>query len=92
MDAVNFRHIKESHSLHLEEEESSPSPPHSAPILNGPGAPARMASNSNLSTRSQGRARSKGQSTPGSPIGDTGDGDDLFGAFSSVTLHHDGDT
>ncbi|KAJ3729029.1 AGC/RSK protein kinase [Lentinula guzmanii] len=93
VDAVNFRHIKESHSLHLEEEESTPSlnhPPHSAPILSGPGTP-RMPSNSNLSTRSQGRARSRGQSTtPGTPIGEM-EGGDLFEAFSSVTLHHEGD-
>ncbi|KAJ3883133.1 AGC/RSK protein kinase [Lentinula edodes] len=90
VDAVNFRHIKESHSLHLEEEESmlSPNhPPHSAPILNGPGT-SRMPSNS---TRSPGRTRSRGQSTPGTPIGETEDGGDLFEGFSSVTLHHEGD-
>lgn len=45
VDAVNFRHLKESHSLHLE-----------------------GGSNEQL-----------------------GPDDDLFGAFSSVTLHHDGD-
>ncbi|GAW01905.1 Pkinase-domain-containing protein [Lentinula edodes] len=90
VDAVNFRHIKESHSLHLEEEESmlSPNhPPHSAPILNGPGT-SRMPSNS---TRSPGRTRSRGQSTPGTPIGETEGGGDLFEGFSSVTLHHEGD-
>ncbi|THV03268.1 Pkinase-domain-containing protein [Dendrothele bispora CBS 962.96] len=44
VDAVNFRHMTESHSLHLEEEE------------------------------------------------EIGESSDLFGAFSSVTLHHDGET
>ncbi|KIK65442.1 hypothetical protein GYMLUDRAFT_38905 [Collybiopsis luxurians FD-317 M1] len=93
VDAVNFRHIKESHSLHLEEEEPTTPPVQQAlgaPVSNGPATPTRVASNSNLSTRSQGRGRSRGQSTPGSPSGD-GDGD-LFEAFSSVTRVHDGET
>lgn len=60
LDAVNFRHLKESHSLHLEDQTQGPS---SHP------------------------------STPGLPREDGMDGtsDDLFGAFSSVTLHYDGD-
>ncbi|KAJ4472312.1 AGC/RSK protein kinase [Lentinula aciculospora] len=56
VDAVNFRHPKESHSLHLEEEEST----------------------------------SAQSTTSGTPMGET-EGGDLFEAFSSVTLHHEGD-
>jgi len=49
VDAANFRHMKESHSLHLEEQ---------------------MTGAVGYSSRST---------------------EDLFGAFSSVTLHYDGD-
>ncbi|TFK43355.1 Pkinase-domain-containing protein [Crucibulum laeve] len=57
LDAVNFRSLKESNSLHLEDQ-----------MLGVAGHP-----------------------NPGTPgVGD--DGMDLFGAFSSVTLHYDGDT
>ena len=52
---MNFRHLKESNSLHLEDQ----------------------------STRSSGYR--KGMSTDRR-------GEDLFGAFSSVTLHYDGDS
>lgn len=52
-DAVNFRNLKESHSLHLEDQ------------IVGPGS-----------------------RTPEEGL----DGEDLFGAFSSVTLHYDGDS
>jgi protein-serine/threonine kinase len=51
---VNFRHLKESNSLHLEEQNTG---------KNG---------------------CSKGTSMRG--------GEDLFGGFSSVTLHYDGDS
>ena len=51
---MNFRHLKESNSLHLEEQKRS----------NGYSNGMRM---------------------------DRG-GEDLFGAFSSVTLHYDGDS
>ena len=50
-EAVNFRKLKESHSLHLEEQV----------------------------------ARREGWEGSGA------DGTDLFGAFSSVTVHYDGD-
>ena len=34
-----------------------------------------------------------GAQTPGTPDGlEPTSGDDLFGAFSSITLHHDGDS
>ncbi|KAF9008886.1 kinase-like domain-containing protein [Cyathus striatus] len=57
LDAVNFRNLKESNSLHLED---------------------------------QMVGKTGHSSQPGTPgIGD--DGVDLFGAFSSVTLHYDGD-
>ena len=52
-DAANFRNIKESNSLHLEDQ-----------------AP-----------RNHARSRRRGLQA---------DGTDLFGAFSSVTLHYDG--
>ncbi|KAF9076364.1 kinase-like domain-containing protein [Rhodocollybia butyracea] len=81
VDAVNFRHIKESHSLHLEEEEATPSPvhsPHGAPTLDG-----SPISNSK-------RSRSRGQSTTNTPI--DREGGDLFEGFSSLTRVHDGET
>ena len=52
---MNFRHLKESNSLHLEEQNMG------------------------------GNGYTKGMSM------DRG-GEDLFGAFSSVTLHYDGDS
>jgi len=55
LDAVNFRHLKESNSLHLEDQ--------------------CMRSNGYR----RGMRRERG-------------GEDLFGAFSSVTLHYDGDS
>ncbi|KAG5648659.1 hypothetical protein DXG03_000005 [Asterophora parasitica] len=58
-DAVNFRNLKESHSLHLEDQT----------VAVG-GSPSRH---------------------PGTPDDEHGD-EDLFGAFSSVTLHYDGDS
>ncbi|GLB33634.1 putative serine/Threonine protein kinases, catalytic domain [Lyophyllum shimeji] len=60
-DAVNFRNLKESHSLHLEDQTVSVT-----------GSPSKH---------------------PGTPDeGVQADGTDLFGAFSSVTLHYDGDS
>lgn len=64
LDAVNFRHLKESNSLQLEDQ------------LTGV-AGAAMGY--------------PGPGTPGLDDGlDVPDGD-LFGGFSSVTLHYDGD-
>jgi len=60
-DAVNFRNLKESHSLHLEDQ-----------TVGIAGI-----------TRQAGTAGSNR---------DDADGVDLFGAFSSVTLHYDGDS
>lgn len=54
---MNFRHLKESNSLHLEEQ----------------------------SRCTRGNGYTKGTRM------DRG-GEDLFGAFSSVTLHYDGDS
>ncbi|KAF9469058.1 kinase-like domain-containing protein [Collybia nuda] len=59
-DAVNFRNLKESNSLHLEDQIVTVASGH-------PG-------------------------TPGLDEGTQADGTDLFGAFSSVTLHYDGDS
>lgn len=61
---MNFRHLKESNSLHLEDQ-------------------------------IQGVAGSSHPGTPGGGedgIDGTAEGTDLFGAFSSVTLHYDGDS
>lgn len=55
----NFRHLKESNSLHLEEQ---------MPTLSG---------------------KSHSSAHGGNTLG--ADGADLFGAFSSVTLHYDGE-
>jgi len=64
LDAVNFRHMKESNSLHLEDQ------------FTGVAALGMVAA---------------GPGTPGYDDGlDCPDGD-LFGGFSSVTLHYDGD-
>jgi protein-serine/threonine kinase len=63
-DAINFRHLKESNSLHLEKQ------------FTGVAAAGLMPT---------------GPGTPGFDDGlDVPDGD-LFGGFSSVTLHYDGD-
>jgi protein-serine/threonine kinase len=63
-DAANFRTLKESNSLHLDDQ-----------VVTAPGLP------SGHRTR-PGRTGSRRQT----------DGTDLFGAFSSVTLHYDGDS
>lgn len=62
-DAVNFRNLKESNSLHLDDQ-----------IATVAGRPFRH------------------PGTPGLDEGIQADGTDLFGAFSSVTLHYDGDS
>lgn len=64
LDAVNFRHIKESNSLHLDDQ-----------IVGVAGAsPTGMSE------------------TPGDDELDSTTIVDLFGAFSSVTLHYDGES
>ncbi|TFY79401.1 hypothetical protein EWM64_g4612 [Hericium alpestre] len=64
VDAVNFRRMEESTSLHLESQNTS------LKGVAGAGVPQ----------------------TPGTPGVDDGmEAVDLFGAFSSMTLHHDGD-
>ena len=63
-DAANFRSLKESNSLHLDDQ-------------NVPGA--------GLPSRHRTRRRRRDD------VGQA-DGTDLFGAFSSVTLHYDGDS
>ena len=60
-DTVNFRHMKESNSLHLEDQ------------IQGAGGLTTVP-------------------TTGIDDGLDSDGPDLFGAFSSVTLHYDGET
>ncbi|KAA1466142.1 Pkinase-domain-containing protein [Dentipellis sp. KUC8613] len=66
VDAVNFRRMEESTSLHLENQ-------HAPPIKGVAGAGVPQ--------------------TPGTPGVDDGmETVDLFGAFSSMTLHHDGDS
>ncbi|EIM88225.1 Pkinase-domain-containing protein [Stereum hirsutum FP-91666 SS1] len=68
VDAVNFRRMEESNSLHLESQSSQ------IKAVAGAGVPQ----------------------TPGTPGMDDGmeaaADADLFGAFSSITLHHDGDS
>lgn len=68
VDAVNFRRMEESTSLHLESQSSQ------IKAVAGAGVPQ----------------------TPGTPGVDDGmepaADADLFGAFSSITLHHDGDS
>ncbi|KAL6299122.1 kinase-like domain-containing protein [Sparassis latifolia] len=85
IDAVNFRQMKESSSLHLERQHSqSPQYPHpnglhaqSQPHLHGvagagvPGTP--------------GLGADDGLEPPPQDV-------DLFGAFSSITLHYDGES
>jgi hypothetical protein len=63
-DAANFRSLKESNSLHLDDQNVS-----------GAGLPSRH------------RTRRRRRDDVGQA-----DGTDLFGAFSSVTLHYDGDS
>ena len=59
LDAVNFRHLKESHSLHLDEQ------------LTG--------------------VSGVGMGYGGVGLDDELEEGDLFGGFSSVTLHYDGE-
>ncbi|EMD40561.1 hypothetical protein CERSUDRAFT_45092 [Gelatoporia subvermispora B] len=75
IDAVNFRQMHESTSLHLEKQHSTQSR-----------APSQI----------RGVAGAGAGSAPGTPGADDGleppaDGD-LFGAFSSMTLHYDGES
>jgi protein-serine/threonine kinase len=65
LDAVNFRHLKESNSLHLEDQMQG-----IAGLSIAPGTPGLTADD--------------GMDLPP-------EGPDLFGAFSSVTLHYDGE-
>lgn len=60
VDAVNFRQLKESRSLHFEDQTLS--------------------------------VASSTPGTPGEEGGSPTQTGDLFGAFSSVTLHHDGES
>ena len=76
VDAVNFRQMRESDSLHLERQHNhipgSPSPPFMGVAGAGavPGTP--------------GLGGDDGMEPPPAPP-------DLFGAFSSITLHYDGE-
>lgn len=67
---MNFRHIKESNSLHLEEQIQGVAGRYV------PGTPGLSADD--------------GMDTPGAESG-IRNGQDLFGGFSSVTLHYDGE-
>lgn len=67
VDAVNFRRMEESNSLHLESQSAHIKAVAGAGVPQTPG-------------------------TPGVDYGMEAAADaDLFGAFSSITLHHDGD-
>lgn len=84
LDAVNFRQMNESSSLHLEKEKPSHSPQHS------PRPP------SHIPQAVQSQYAVKG-GIPGTPGADDGlepppQDVDLFGAFSSITLHYDGES
>jgi len=83
-DAVNFRNIRESLSLDLENQDLC----HSTPPSVSP-SPGRRVTGEN------GQWLSPGAKTP-SVAGSPGPGsppqhEDLFVGFSSVTLHHDGE-
>ncbi|KZT12977.1 Pkinase-domain-containing protein [Laetiporus sulphureus 93-53] len=87
-DAVNFRQMRESHSLHLEKQHSR-SPQHS------PRPPSQKLSHANQHLPVKGVA---GSSVPGTPGLGPDDGMepppedvDLFTGFSSITLHYDGE-
>ncbi|KAI0921554.1 serine/threonine protein kinase, AGC [Taiwanofungus camphoratus] len=86
IDAVNFRQMHESTSLHLEKQQQQHSPQHS---------PAPHSGSRPHSTL-KGVA---GAGVPGTPGLGADDGlepppqdVDLFGAFSSITLHYDGES
>lgn len=68
VDAVNFRRMEESTSLHLESQSSQIKAVAGAGVPQTPGTP--------------------GMDDGMEPAADA----DLFGAFSSITLHHDGDS
>ncbi|CAL1702258.1 unnamed protein product [Somion occarium] len=84
IDAVNFRQMRESNSLHLEKQHSTlPSPsPYSSPLPNHHGHHSQI----------KGAA---GSGLPGTPGADDGleppVQEDLFTAFSSMTLQYDGE-
>ena len=84
-DAVNFRNIRESLSLDLENQDLCHSTPPSVPPTPGGRATGENGQWLNLGARTPSAAGSPG---PGSPP----QHEDLFMAFSSVTLHHDGET
>ncbi|KAH9951780.1 Pkinase-domain-containing protein [Amylocystis lapponica] len=78
IDAVNFRQMHESTSLHLEKQHSQPSSPHPGHTqlrgVAGAGAPG-----------TPGLGADDGLEPPPQDV-------DLFGAFSSITLHYDGES
>ena len=81
IDAVNFRQLRESNSLHLEKQHTHiPVPP--SPGLRGvagagvPGTPG-LSGDDGM------------EAAPPTPAGQEVD---LFGAFSSITLHYDGES
>ena len=78
IDAVNFRQMHESTSLHLEKQHSTPSSPHPGQAhikgVAGAGVPG-----------TPGLGGDDGLEPPPQDV-------DLFGAFSSITLHYDGES
>ncbi|KAI0092772.1 Pkinase-domain-containing protein [Irpex rosettiformis] len=77
IDAVNFRQMRESNSLHLEKQHvmpPSPGPPHAQIKAVAGGVPG-----------TPGLSGDDGIEPPPPEV-------DLFGQFSSITLHYDGET
>jgi protein-serine/threonine kinase len=83
-DAVNFRNIRESLSLDLENQDLCHSTPSSVPPT-----PGRRVTGENGQWLGSGTKTPSVAGSPG-PVSPP-QHEDLFVGFSSVTLHHDGD-
>lgn len=89
LDAVNFRQMHESSSLHLEKQHShspqaSPRPPSAAPsAVYGQHLPIRGVAGSAV-PGTPGLRGDDGMDPPSEEV-------DLFTGFSSITLHYDGE-
>ncbi|KZT72605.1 Pkinase-domain-containing protein [Daedalea quercina L-15889] len=89
VDAVNFRQMHESSSLHLEKQHShspqaSPRPPSAVPsAVYGQHLPIRAVAGAGVPA-TPGLRGDDGMDPPPEEV-------DLFTGFSSITLHHDGD-
>jgi protein-serine/threonine kinase len=86
VDAVNFRPLKESSSLHLDR--------HTAKKQGGQDTLKAVAGkpSSRLKTSPGSVGGDDGIDTPPTTPGTPASEKDLFGAFANVTLHYDGET